>query len=178
MEAVLASNPLTGSPHKRRPPFTENSFGTIFQATPNSPHSMDSSSTNQTILPGRLSRAASPAISITSSLTSVSTNATPPPPITNLDGTTEQPPAKRRKLTSAEKQVKAFEKAEKEKEKAEAKAKKEEEKVAKDEERRVKNEAKEEKKREKELKLQEKEEEKRKKQAELDKKAKVCETTS
>ena len=175
MEAVLTSTLVRVSPHKRQSTPPGNSFNAIFEATLNSPRSMDSSLTNHTNLPAGLSRAGSPALSTTSSLTSLSTSATPPPTALNVDGSTDQPPAKRRKLTSAEKQVKAFEKAEKEKEKIEAKAKRDEEKAVKDEERRIKNEAKEEKKREKELKTQEKEEEKQKKQAELDKKAKVRE---
>ena len=97
------------------------------------------------------------------------------------------PPKKRTKLTSAEKEVKRFEKEEKEKQKAEQKAKKEgekarreeekakkdEEKKAKDAEKEEKRKAKEEQNRLKEEEKRKKEEEKRKKEDEKDKKAKV-----
>ncbi|KAI9664244.1 MAG: chromatin assembly factor-I (CAF-I) p90 subunit [Alyxoria varia] len=97
----------------------------------------------------------------TSTLTSIS--ATPPPP--QLDGTTTSTsapqPAKRRKLTPAEKQVREQEKAEKRTKREEENARKAEEKQRKDEERRQKNEEREEKKRERELEKQRKEEKKK-----------------
>lgn len=80
-------------------------------------------------------------------------------------------PAKRRKLTSQEKEEQAKEKEVKAKQRADKKAQKEAEeklkadqKAQKDEEKRKKNEEKEEKKRAKELKQQQEEEEKKKKE--------------
>jgi len=84
---------------------------------------------------------------------------------------TAGPPAKRRKLTVAEKEEQARVKEVKRREKAERQAKREEEKAVKEEEKRVKdeekrnrNEEKEEKRREKELEKQRAEEEKAKKE--------------
>lgn len=129
------------------------------------------------LLPDGASRQPSPALSSISTLTSI--EATPPP--FGLDETSQSglgiPPAKRRKLTFAEREVRKAEKAEKERVKVEQKTKKEEEKQAKDEEQKLKNEAKEEKRRQRELekqqKEQEKEDEKRRKEEEKVKKEKV-----
>lgn len=129
-------------------------------AMPISPQSLDSKmSGSPANLPDGASRQPSPAPSITSSLTSMS--ATPDPSaLPSADG---GPPAKRRKLTFAERQT---EKGRKEKERAEKKARQEEERRVKDEEKRRVNEEREEKRRKKELETQEKEEIKRKKDEE------------
>lgn len=85
---------------------------------------------------------------------------------TQTQQATPTQPAKRRKLTFAEKESMKIEKELREKQKAEGKAKK-------DEEKRVKEEEKEEKKRIKELEKSAKEEEKRRKEEEKAKKEKV-----
>jgi chromatin assembly factor 1 subunit A len=164
---VIETSALPQIPQKRG--LSDIDLNTVGGAIgPHSPHSMDSSATNGTVTSRILSRQGSPAMSTTSSLTSVSTLATPPPMIMGFDGTTDPAPhpAKRRKLTLQEKDERRREKEEKEKVREEAKQ-------VKDEERRIKNEAREEKRREKELKDQQKEEEKRKKQEAIDKKERV-----
>lgn len=153
---------------------------------PTSPQSTSSpQSVQQPMLPNGASREPSPALSTTSSLTSLGTVQAPfgldgtaqstPSPNTALTGA---PPAKRRKLTPGEKLQRLQEKAEKERQRAEAQAKKEEEKQQKDDERRQKAESKEEKKREREIERQrreqEKEDEKRQREEEREKKEKVC----
>jgi len=141
---------------------------------PISPQSLDSkhSGTSAT-LPDGASRQASPVLSITSSLTSVSIT---PDPVgaSALHGAH---PAKRRKLTFAERERKEKDHAER-KAKAEVeKRAKEELKLVKDVEKRLANEEKEEKRRKKELEAQEKaqakEEIKRKKDEEILKKTRV-----
>ncbi|KAL9054064.1 MAG: hypothetical protein Q9162_004393 [Coniocarpon cinnabarinum] len=104
-------------------------------------------------------RGASPTPSTVSSLTSLS--GTPLPQNAADPSHSEQPPAKRRKLTPAEKAIREREKAEKRARREEEKAKREVEKQKRDEERRQKNEVLEEKRREKELKKQEKEQAKK-----------------
>lgn len=105
----------------------------------------------------------------------------------NPSTSTDTSPAKRRKLTVAERERRKQEKEAKEKERTEQKAKREEEKrlkeeekrakeeenKLKDEERRKRNEAKEAKKRERDLEKQAKEEEKRKLDEEKTKKQRV-----
>ena len=116
----------------------------------------------------------------------------PTPSFGTPSNTTNQPPAKRRKLTFAEKesrrlekeaseQRKAEEKAQKEAEKevkdrqkAEERAKKEEEKRQRDIEKEQRRLVKEEKDKEKEAEKQKKDEEKAKRREEEEKKAKVC----
>ena len=116
----------------------------------------------------------------TSTLTSISV--TPPPP--QLDGTADSvpapQPAKRRKLTPAEKQAREQEKSEKRAKKeedsarkAEEKQRKDEEKLQKDEERRQKNEEREEKKRERDLEKQKRDEKKRQEDEEKQRKERV-----
>lgn len=143
---------------------------------PISPQSLDSKAHGSpTTLPDGASRQASPALSVASTLTSMS--ATPDPAGTStLPGA---PPAKkRRKLTPAERQV---ENERKDKERAEKREKqdaerrvREELKQVKDEEKRRLAEEREEKKRKKELEVMEKEEAKRKVAEELAKKEAVC----
>ena len=99
--------------------------------------------------------------------------ATPPP--TALDGSaeTKQPPAKRRKLTPAEKEAREREHTEKTAKRLEDKAKRDGEKRKRDEDRRVKNEMLEEKRRDKEFKKQVKEQKKRLEEEEKIKKERV-----
>jgi len=176
MEVLAATQQPSRSPSQILKRKLSNIDVPQLSAVPLSPHSMDSSTTSNGAVIGQCSRQASPAVSITSSLTSISTH-DEPQPISGLDGTAESTtrPVKRRKLTPAEKMEKTKEKAEKDRVREQEKAKKDEEKLVKDEERRKKNEEKEEKRRQKEQKDQQKEEEKRKKQDELDKKERVCE---
>lgn len=133
-------------------------------AVPTPPDTEGSSNASPTHS-GERARAASPAPSTISTLSSVDLvsgdqiqgTATP-------SSTSKQPPAKRRKLTPSEKLDKQREKEAKEQEKAEQKAKKEDEKRVKDEEKRKKAEEREAKKREKDLDEQRKSEEKLKKE--------------
>lgn len=147
-----------------------------------SPESDPSSSRGSMTQPHSRSRQASPALSAAStSLTSMS--ATPPPPTYGLDGTTQaagagdQPPAKRRKLTFAEKEQRKKDKEERDNEKAAQRenkdAEKAELKAKRDEEKRLKNELLEEKRREKDLEKLKKDEEKRKVEEERGKKERV-----
>jgi len=175
MEVLAATQQASCSPSKLLKRRLSNTDLVQLGAVPLSPHSMDSSTPSNAAVVGECSRQASPAVSITSSLTSISTN-DEPQPLLGLDGAADSTPnpAKRRRLTPGEKLEKIKEKAEKDRIREEEKAKKDEEKLVKDEERRKKNEEKEEKRRQKEQKDQQKEEEKRKKQDELDKKERVC----
>lgn len=147
-------------------------------AMPISPQSLDSkhNGTSAT-LPDGTSRQASPALSITSSLTSVSVTPDPSGASTLNGG----PPAKRRKLTFAERERKQKERADKKAKAEEEKRTRDELKLVKDEEKRIVNEEKEEKRRKKELEAQEKaqakEEIKRKKEEEILKRTRVSNDT-
>lgn len=178
MEVLVATQQPSRSPSKLLKRRLSN-IDSQLSAIPLSPHSMDSSTPSNGAGNGQCSRQASPAVSITSSLTSISTH-DGPQPIPGLDGTAESTsrPVKRQKLTPAEKLEKIKEKTEKDKIREQEKVKKDEEKLVKDEERRKKNEEKEEKRRQKEQKDQQKEEEKRKKQDELEKKERVCDSSA
>ncbi|KAF4556622.1 Chromatin assembly factor 1 subunit A-like protein [Elsinoe fawcettii] len=122
--------------------------------------------------PSKRSREPSPAPS-TSTLSSIPTSTAGSnaagPQAAVLNGTVDRP-AKRRKLTPAEKLQQAHEKAEKQRQREERKAQKEAEAAVRAEERRVKNEEKEVKQRERDIAKQQKEEEKRKKDEEIAKK--------
>ena len=117
-------------------------------------------------------RQPSPSRSTISTLSSLSRS---PDPV-NLDGaaSSKERPAKRRKLTPAEKAIRDKEKAEKMAKREEDKLRREEEKRKKDEERRQKNEILEEKRRQKDLERQEKEQKKQQEEEEKLKKQKVC----
>ncbi|KAF2220778.1 chromatin assembly factor 1 subunit A-domain-containing protein [Elsinoe ampelina] len=139
---------------------------------PTPPHSSSESGNTHDVSPSRLQRDPSPALS-TSTLSSLPTSTAgsnaAAQPVAGLDGSGDRP-AKRRKLTPAEKLQQAQEKAERQRLREEKRAQKEAEAAVKAEERRHKNEEKEMKQREKDLIKQQKEEEKRKKEEEEAKK--------
>lgn len=174
---IITSVEQTASPKKRSfDTFADSSTSAHSNtvAGPTSPESTNSPANSKPMLPTGASREPSPALSITSSLTSFDTV---PPPF-GLDGAAQStlessqtgPKPKRRKLTPGEK-------LEREREKAEKERLRTEQKQIKDEERRQKAEEQEEKKRQKEIEKQkreqEREDEKRRLHEERDKKEKV-----
>ncbi|KAK3707622.1 hypothetical protein LTR37_011970 [Vermiconidia calcicola] len=177
MEAI-DSSPASPNSKKRAAPHDDspekkplNLKGTQF-VMPTPPDTDQSSNASPTCTNNDAARQASPAPS-SSALSSVelvssnelhNTSTTPGLASTTAPSGSDPRPAKRRKLTVAEKDQQKKEKEAKDAEKAEQKAKREEEKRTKDEEKRKKAEEREAKKREKDLEEERKAQEKLKKE--------------
>ncbi|PNS21209.1 hypothetical protein CAC42_3547 [Sphaceloma murrayae] len=139
---------------------------------PTPPNSTSPSDKNACNSPRMAHREVSPTLS-TSTLSSVPTSTAGSNPVqtgsATLNGSSD-PPAKRRKLTPAERLQRDREKEDRARQKEERKAQREIEAAAKAEERRAKNEEREIKQREKDLLKQQRDEERRKKEEEIAKK--------
>lgn len=177
----IDSSPVSPNPRKRGAPNAAddtpekkplNLKGTQF-IMPTPPDTDRSNQTSPSASNQNPAREASPALSETSTLSSIEDVSSLAVPSSNTTGgaSSGQPPAKRRKLTPSEKIERQREKEMKARERAEQKAKKDEEKAKKDEEKRVKDlekqkkaEEREAKRREKELEEERKEQEKAKKE--------------
>ncbi|KAG8628309.1 hypothetical protein KVT40_004182 [Elsinoe batatas] len=173
MDMDVVANPLKRTIDDFHGKFHQTSgAATSEHSMPTPPHSSSDSGNAHDASPSRLQRDPSPALS-TSTLSSLPTSTTgsnaAAQPVAGLDGSGDRP-AKRRKLTPAEKLQQAQEKAERQRLREERRAQKEAEAAVKAEERRHKNEEKEMKQREKDLVKRQKEEEKRKKEEEEAKK--------
>lgn len=164
----IDSSPISPNPRKRAAPGEDtpgkkplNLKGTQF-VMPTPPDTEESSNASPSSNEQRKEGSPVPSISTMTSVEIVGSNAVGAS--TQADSGSKPPPAKRRKLTQAEKEREKAEKEAKAKEKAEQKARKEEEKRAQDEIKRQKAEEKEAKKREKELEEQRKADAKLKKE--------------